>query len=211
MTTLGDMYSEHHRSRQREGFSILEEERGAVFAQHIGQGKTVLDIGCRDGTLTRHFVQGNTIVGVDIDTDLLRKAKKALGIETRSFDLNGDWSDLVGQTFDVVVAGEILEHVYYPEKIIQKARSVLNRRGMFIGSVPNAFSAKNRVRLFLGKKANTPLADPTHINHFSVQELRQILNRYFTKVQILGLGRHEFLARNFPGMCAFDIVFVATV
>ncbi|GMU73917.1 MAG: hypothetical protein AMXMBFR44_1160 [Candidatus Campbellbacteria bacterium] len=209
--TLKTMYEEHHRSRQRDGFSVFEKERGEVLSQTIGSGKQVLDIGCRDGTLTQHFSKHNEVLGVDIDERLLEKARRDLGIKTESFDLNGDWGELGGRRFDVVVAGEILEHLYYPNKVIQRARAALKENGMFIGSVPNAFSIKNRIRLFLGNKRNTPLADPTHINHFSVSELSAMLRLHFSSVQIIGLGKYRKLARWLPGLFAFDLIFIASL
>jgi 2-polyprenyl-3-methyl-5-hydroxy-6-metoxy-1,4-benzoquinol methylase len=132
-----------------------------------------------------------------------------LGIETMSIDLNGDWEQLSGRRFDVVVAGEILEHLYFPKHILAKIASVLEPGGMLIGSVPNAFSLKNRVRYALGRKEDTPLADPTHINHFSVPELQALLKEHFKDVTIIGLGRYTRLARLNPQHFAFDLVFIA--
>jgi hypothetical protein len=81
--------------------------------------------------------------------------------------------------------------------------------GAFIGSVPNAFSLKNRLRYLAGRKKNTPLEDPTHINQFSAAELSRVLGGHFQSVTVTGLGRHERLARLWPNMLAFDLVFIA--
>lgn len=212
MTDTGSIqkiYEEHHQAGSRGGFSILEEERGALFAETIGVGKKILDIGCRDGTLTRHFVKGNTVTGVDVDEVLMEKIRASLDIETLSIDLNGEWEQLNGKRFDVVVAGEILEHLYFPKRILTKIASILEPGGLLIGSVPNAFSLKNRARYALGRKEGTPLADPTHINHFSVPELRALLKERFKDVTIVGLGRYGRLARLSPQHFAFDLVFIA--
>ena len=47
----------------------------------VGTGKDVLDLGCRDGALTRAYIDGNEVVGVDVDREALAEAAK-LGIET---------------------------------------------------------------------------------------------------------------------------------
>lgn len=207
--TIAKMYEKHHTSARPEGFSILEKDRGELFKKYSGQKKAVLDIGCRDGTLTRWFSEGNEVTGVEIDPKSAAKARDLLKIDVIEMDLHGDWGDLTGRHFDTVVAGEVLEHLFYPAVVVEKVKAHLTVEGVFIGSVPNAFSLKNRIRLFFGTKKGTPLQDPTHINHFSAQELRSILSNHFTNVEIFGLGRFRTIARLFPGLFAFDLCFVA--
>ena len=202
-----DIYKYHHSTNRERGFSILKDERGRLLEDLIGEGKAVLDIGCRDGALTKYFVPGNTVLGVDIDDVALAEAAK-LGIETKKVDLNGDWSELSGRKFDVVVAGEVLEHLYYPDQVSKKAAMLLNPGGLFVGSVPNAFSLKNRLRYLMGTKRYTPLSDPTHINHFHADELKKLLQKSFSKVEIMGLGRYGRLSKLSPGLFGFDLFFI---
>ena len=208
MSYLQTLYENHHASRTRGGFSILEDERGTLFASWLGTGKTVLDIGCRDGTLTQHFAEGNTVVGADIDTVLLSRLPK--GIQGVFMDVYGDWTEIKGMQFDAIVAGEILEHLYHPTRIVGKAAAHLAPGGIFIGSVPNAFSLKNRLRYLWGTKRGTPLADPTHINQLHIDDVRLMLAEHFADVQVGGLGRGGWLAKTFPGLFAFDLVFRAS-
>lgn len=202
-----DIYRHHHLTNREPGFSILKAERGTLLKKLIGKNKTVLDIGCRDGALTKYFVEGNKVLGVDIDDVALAETAK-LGIETKKLDLNGDWSELAGRKFDVVVAGEVLEHLYYPDEQLKKISNLLNSNGMLIGSVPNAFSLRNRFRYLKGTKRHTPLSDPTHINHFSSTDLSLILSHNFPSVEILGLGRYHTLAKAWPSFFAFDLFFI---
>jgi 2-polyprenyl-3-methyl-5-hydroxy-6-metoxy-1,4-benzoquinol methylase len=209
--SLKNIYETHHTTRREEGFSIMKGERGELLKSLIGRGKNVLDIGCRDGSLTQFFVEGNEVTGIDIDEQALAKAHKNLGIKVGSVDLNGDWKELSQQKFDVVVAGEVLEHVYYPDEISKKVKAHLTDSGVFIGSVPNAFNLKNRLRYAMGSKKHTPLSDPTHINHFTAKEMKEILQKHFSKVEVRGLGRFERLSRWFPSWCSFDLFFIAEV
>lgn len=206
---LSQIYENHHSKHSRCGFSILEDKRGEIFSTTVGTNKKILDIGCRDGTLTRYFAKNNNVVGIDIDTIALKKAQETLNIKTEVIDLNGNW-DAVAKygPFDAITAGEILEHLYFPETVIKKCVNLLINNGVLLISVPNAFSLINRVRYFLGHKKNTPLEDPTHINHFSATELKTILKKFFVNVEIKGLGRHKKLAALFPSLFAFDLVFV---
>ena len=109
------------------------------------------------------------------------------------------------------MAGEVLEHLYYPEKVVGKIATRLNSGGQLVGSVPNAFSLKNRLRYLVGSKRYTPLSDPTHITQFNESELRAMLNKYFSQVEIRGLGRYQKLAKWSPNLFAFDLFFIATL
>jgi len=204
---LGNIYTRHHENEREKGFSIMKDERSALLKNFIGIGKKVMDIGCRDGVLTKSFVEGNEVLGLDIDNQALSEIKSSLGIEVMNIDLNGEWQELGDRKFDVVVAGEVLEHLYYPEEVITKVKSHLKEGGLFLGSVPNAFSLKNRLRYLLGNKRYTPLSDPTHINHFSYQELKRILKRHFKYVEIIGLGRYHRFSKWFPNAIAFILFF----
>ncbi|MEK9153423.1 MAG: methyltransferase domain-containing protein, partial [Patescibacteria group bacterium] len=169
MSSLGELYSNHNSQERGRGFVIFGQERGCLFTKWLGQGKKILDLGCRDGALTKYYAKGNEILGCDIDQGGLEICRQEMGIETKLVDLNGDWG-LSPESFDAVVAAELLEHLYYPEKVLQKIAAVLKPGGVFVGSVPHAFSLINRLRILLGKKDGTPLADPTHINHFTYGE-----------------------------------------
>jgi 2-polyprenyl-3-methyl-5-hydroxy-6-metoxy-1,4-benzoquinol methylase len=211
MSQIGNIYTEHHANNRPRGFTIMEEGRSKFLKENIGTGKKVLDIGCRNGVLTKHFADGNIVWGVDIDPVALGEAKDLLqskSPENKFFvmDLLGDWHELNNEKFDVIVCGEVLEHLYFPEKVVQKVSSHLKDGGIFLGSVPNAFSLKNRVRLALGKKKGTPLMDPTHINHFSFNELVNLFSKYFKNVEVKGLGRYTNLIKLSPKNFAFDLI-----
>lgn len=205
---LENIYRSHHATRRGQDFVLLGGERGRFIADHVGTGKRILDIGCRDGALTASFAPGNTVLGADIDSEALARAQERLGIQTVQIDLNGVWG-LGTERFDAVVAAEVVEHIYYPEKVFEKVHQVLVPGGVFVGTVPNAFSLANRVRYLLKQKKNTPLMDPTHINHFVVAELSRLLAERFVDVEIEGLGRLGILAKQFPQAFAFDLAFVA--
>lgn len=187
---------------------LLGDERGAFLRDHVGTGKRVLDIGCRDGALTASYKDGNEVLGLDIDSVALARATESLGIETRQTDLNGEWGIVPG-AYDVVVAAEVVEHLYYPDAVFSKVETALVPGGIFLGTVPNAFSLAHRARYLMKQKRNTPLMDPTHINHFLVEELRRLLESRFEEVEIIGLGRLGRLARFFPQAFAYDLAFVA--
>jgi SAM-dependent methyltransferase len=168
---LSERYAEHNRLERGAGFVFAGPERVALFRRYVGgPGRRVLDLGCRDGALTREYTKGNDVVGVDADREALAEAEK-LGIKTRWADLDQPLP-FEDASFDVVVAGELLEHLRDPRRLVAEARRVLRDGGTFVASVPNAYRAKNRLRFLLGRK---PEDDPTHLQMFSPGEVRALL------------------------------------
>ena len=210
MQGIEDIYRHHHSTKRGVDFVVLGEERGAFLKENIGTGKKVLDIGCRDGELTKYFAEGNEVLGVDVDKVALARAEEKLGIKTLHIDLNSSWDEIPKNHFDVVVAAEIIEHLYYPEIVLKKIQEVLKPGGILLGTVPNAFSLKTRIKLFFLSKKNTALQDPTHINHFTVVELQEKLRSVFVEVKIFGFAKRvSKLARVFPQMFAHSLFFTA--
>lgn len=182
-THLEAKYAAHHARGSRYGFSYRVEERGPTLTAWIGHGRRVLDLGCRDGSLTRYYATGNTVVGVDIDRAALTGARERLGIETTWLNMNTEALPFPAGSFDVVVAAEVLEHLVAPEDVVDEARRVLVPGGQFIGSVPNSFHWRARLA-FLGGRS---LEDPTHLHLFSLAKIRDLLVR-FTAVEIEPIG-----------------------
>jgi SAM-dependent methyltransferase len=197
---LNERYGEHHRERRTQEFVFAGQERADLFRGYVGgPGRDVLDLGCRYGALTRAYAAGNHVVGVDVDRDALAEAAK-LGIETRWADVDeplpfGD------ESFDVVVAGELLEHVRHPDRLVGEVRRVLRPGGRFVASVPNAFRLKNRLRFLLGRK---PEDDPTHLHMYSSADVRALLEGFDDQRLHFIAGR---LVRLQERLFANDIVF----
>jgi SAM-dependent methyltransferase len=187
-----EYYRQHHAGGsggpRRYGFLVGEKTRAPWLSKRLGTGKRVLDIGCRDGTLTKLYAGANTVVGVDIDADALALARQNHGFETHHLNLNVERLPFADQSFDVVVAGEVLEHLQFPDVAVADIHRVLRPGGLFVGSVPNAFRLRNRLTFLLGRDFEE---DPTHLHQFSPAKMRQLL-RSFHDVEIDFLeGRYQ--------------------
>lgn len=178
---LESQYRAHHERGNRYGYLFCHGRRGPYLQSWIGKGKKVLDLGCRDGMLTGYFSQGNEVLGVDIDRKALEIAHKTLGIETMWADLNSEWP-FQNESFDAIVACEILEHLYVPELFLERVRAAMRPGAIFIGSVPNAFRMRNRLKFLAGNEFET---DPTHLRIFSHRNLSDRLSGRFSTVQII--------------------------
>ncbi len=197
---LSERYAEHNRLERGAGFVFAGTERIRLFRGYVGgPGRRVLDLGCRDGALTKAYAEGNEIVGVDADREALAEAAK-LGIETHWADLDQPLP-FEDAGFDVVVAGELLEHLRDPRRVVAEVQRVLRAGGTFVGSVPNAYRLKNRLRFLAGRK---PEDDPTHLQMFSADDVRTLLSGFDEPRLHFIAGRLVFLhARLF----ANDVVF----
>ena len=198
---LSERYRDHHRQRGREfvfgGPARAEPLRLAVG----GPGKRVLDLGCRDGALTRTYARGNDVVGVDGDREALAKAA-SLGIETLWADVE-EPLPFEDESFDVVVAAELLEHLREPKRLVDEAARVLRPGGTIAGSVPNAYRLKNRLRVVAGRPAED---NPTHLHLFRPDDVLALLDAFERPRLQYVVGR---FVRLHPRLLANTIVFTA--
>jgi SAM-dependent methyltransferase len=197
-----ERYREHHASERSADFVFGAHERPEWFRRHVGgPGIRVLDLGCRTGALTRAYLEGNDVVGVDVDREALSEAAK-LGIDTRWADLDAPLP-FEAESFDTIVAGEVFEHIRDPGRLIADVLTVLRPRGRLVGSVPNAYRLKSRLRFLAGRE---PEEDPTHLHLFSPRALRALLAGFEEPQLEFVTGR---FVRLHPRLFANTILFTA--
>ena len=63
-------------------------------------------------------------------------------------DINDGNLNFSNETFDVVVASEVLYYIKDRENLIKEIHRVLKNNGIFTGSVINTFSLINKIRFF---------------------------------------------------------------
>ncbi len=100
----------------------------------------VLDVGCATGVLGTYLrrERGARVWGIESDQRMAAIAREVLD-EVREADLNGaSLTSLAGsERFDVVVFGDILEHLIDPWGVLREARALLRPGGRVITSIPN--------------------------------------------------------------------------
>ncbi|MCB0280701.1 MAG: methyltransferase domain-containing protein, partial [Calditrichaeota bacterium] len=155
-----------------------------------------------------HYNESHDILGLDIDTEALQIAEQKTGIKTQHCDLNADWN-IEPASFDAVVACEVIEHLYHPDIVLDRIHTVLKPGGILVGSIPHAFNMQTRLKFLFGSKKLSPLADPTHINHFSASEFRNLLEKNFTDVEMVGVmtSKYQFLQKLLPFFFAHTLLF----
>jgi 2-polyprenyl-3-methyl-5-hydroxy-6-metoxy-1,4-benzoquinol methylase len=171
---LDERFRQHHRASRSPGFVFARPERAEFFRRTVGgPGRRVLDVGCRDGALTRAYLSGNEVVGVDVDRQALADAAE-LGLETVWADAE-ERLPFEDESFDVVVAAELLEHLQEPRRLMGEAWRLLRRGGTVAGSVPNSFRLKNRLRFLAGRP---PEEDPTALQLFRPEDVLALLDGF---------------------------------
>ena len=163
-----------------------------LFDFDIPQKLKILDLGCGQGKIAGTLVKkGHQVLGLDLNKTALKKAKK-VGVKTRFWDIEKKLP-YHGRSFDLILALDLLEHIFNLEELIWNISRLLRKNGIFILSVPNHFQIRNRIKILRGGGiifwAHEKFAKPwnySHIRFLRLVDLRKILetnNLYPTKIQ----------------------------
>ena len=168
------------------------ERRILIVKDWIGTNKKVLDVGCYDGKYAEIFKkQNNEVYGMDASTDAILEAnKKGIIAVVADVESKFPYDD---NTFDIVHAGEIIEHLYDTDTFIRECNRVLKVGGKLIITTPNTVSLPRRILYLLGQgrffeASNTFSSEPHSVGHI----------RFFTKkllkdfVEFNGFKMKEF-------------------
>lgn len=146
----------------------------------VGEDKHVLDVGCWRGDLGRFLrAVGCKVVGVDVDEAAAAKASAILDeVVVADVDETPLTALFAGQAFDVVVFGDVLEHLKNPEAVLKDAVSLLAPDGRIVVSLPNVAHGALRLALLQGRWQTTPegLLDETHLHFYSREGLLDLLD-----------------------------------
>lgn len=157
-------------------------------------GKVVLDIGCFDETAlvkreTRHWLHGRlaakakVVVGVDNSTKIPRE-----GLQTAAnaaiYCGDGVHVDesLAGRNdYDVIVAGEFIEHIENPLEFFREMKARFPGRELLI-STPNGVSFANTLLGLIGREVQ----HHDHLHNFTFKILNTLcLRAGFTRWEII--------------------------
>lgn len=170
----------------------------------VGNGKKVLEIGAGPGSITKHLsgTLGCDVVAVEIDPSALQRLAP-FARKVYPLDLNdSSWSDVLKAEeggFDVVIAADVLEHVYDPWSVLRGMKSLLSDTGSVVLSIPHVGHAAIAGCLFDEDFEYRPwgLLDRTHIRFFGIKNIQHLYNS-----QGLSIEQSEFVVRT-PEMTEF--------
>ena len=168
--------------------------------------RKVLDIGCVDHSCSieqtsdwmhRRLVNiADIVVGIDVlQEDVQRLKEKGFDIrlgDAQSFSL--------GEDFDVVFAGEVIEHLADFSGFFRSVKNHLRPHGVLIITTPNVFSLWHYYNALLG----LPTANPEHVCWFDCQTLRTLVERHGLFVVSLNLVRNATWTEVRSAACNHD-------
>ena len=110
-----------------------------IMIELTGTGKAVLEVGTSTGYMSKVLKErGNTVVGVEVDPEAAAIAKpycdRLLNADIESLLLG---EELEKNFFDVVIVGDVLEHLKWPDRVIEQLKSHLRPGGYLVVSMPN--------------------------------------------------------------------------
>lgn len=174
--------------------------------KYVSNGEhVILDVGCALGINGKYLLDNkyaNQVVGIEFDKKMAHEASKC---NTRVFcgDLNDKTfrASVINEnyTFDYIIFGDILEHLYNPTLVLDGLKSMLHPNGQIIISLPNIAHIELFIQVYI--KGTWPqnergIFDKTHLRWFTRKDV-------FTLAQMANLKvvsyERQFRARDARG------------
>ena len=141
-----------------------------------GRGRRLLDVGAADGLLSRQLTErGWRVTAIEGDPALAQAGARHCG---RMITVNLDREIPVGEgPFDVIVYGDVLEHLVDPLRVLVELDRSLGAGGFVIISVPNVAHLWIRLLLLVGRfdYLDRGILDHSHLRFFTERSLRAML------------------------------------
>lgn len=193
------------------GRDVYENVNPKIAELYDGE-RLVLDIGCGSGALAEWIKRANpgaVVHGIDISPEAGQLAAARLD-QFWCLDLDRDHLPDSETSYDLIILGDVLEHLKRPDLFLAGLRNRLRPGGGVIASVPNVANYSIRLRLLLGefRYAETGILDRSHLRFFTRQSLAELIGQSgFAVVQERVISRFPgFLAALLPGLLAVQFI-----
>jgi len=170
------------------------------FTQNPGN-KTLVEVGSAYGYFVdeAQFVF-KKVIGTEIAREPAEYASKTLGLDVRNLDIL-DWN-FDNQKIDIVCLWDVIEHLYSPNKYLNKISESLDINSLIALTTPDIGSLVAKIR----KENWRQIHPPTHIHYFNKETITHILKiNGFEVIHYGHFGRYRTL-----GMI-FYIIFVLRI
>ncbi len=169
------------------------------FIKGLCAGKKVLHLGCTNYPYTQDAIKNNmllhfqlaesatTLVGFDFDQAGLDILKEAGVDSLYRADLENLDGVQLDDTFDVIIGGEMIEHLSNPGRFLDGIQRFMNPNTQLVLTTVNAYCAFRFLIYGLrGKGGWNEPEHPDHVAYYSYSTLKLLIER-------AGLGVKEFL------------------
>lgn len=146
--------------------------------RHVREGARVLEVGCSRGYFSQKLNEhGCRVWGIEIDPTAAEEAR-AHCVEVITADVdNLEAAPWPGETFDVLLLLDVLEHLKEPERAIRLLGQGLHPSGLMMVSLPNVANWYVRYSLLRGRFEYQPagILDRTHLRFFTRTSAERML------------------------------------
>lgn len=167
--------------------------RFGTFLNLIGNYKDtkVLDIGCGLGDFLYMLKKNGfaNITGMDGSKIAVEYARKITNLPIILMDIEkNEFDTFVNKNqgkYDIVIMGDIIEHIFAPKRILSKVRNLLSKDGKLLISVPNSGWILNGILLTFFPKYlgfSPAFGSWTHCNYYTFFSLKEQLRECGFKV-----------------------------
>ena len=148
-------------------FNVARKQTISNMVNPLGDGLNILDVGGGDGVIGEGLLKmGNSVTTVDLPT-VSTHANRIQGL----LAVAGDAEKLPfsSNSFDVILASEIVEHLWNPRSFFDDVYRVLKVDGNLIMSTPEGIAG---------------LRYDSHKHYFTVEILKQMFGARFTVIDV---------------------------
>jgi len=123
-----------------------DQERIKIVLKLIGRGKKVLDLACYNGYIGEKLIANDNVVyGLDASELAVKSSiKRGLNAKVADVEKGLPFED---HSFDLVFAGEIIEHIIDTDFLLEEIKRVLKPKGELVITTPNVASLDRRLML----------------------------------------------------------------
>lgn len=174
--------------------------------------KKILDIGCASGYIGRTLhEQDNYVVGIDLVRKDIAKAQKVLD-EAYVFDIETDNLKKLGRNYDLIIMVEVMEHLFDPEKAINRFLPLLKPGGQILLSTPNIVHLYIRLKFLLGifEYKEETVINKSHIHFFTHTTFLKMIKNLGLEIikenNVILPETFELISKIWPNMFAHQMV-----
>jgi len=152
---------------------------------------SIVDVGCGAGAYGPGLVNaGHKWLGLEVNDHCLEVLARR-GLPFRKLKGAPPRFPCVDREFDHAICIEVLEHIDEPDIFLKEIARVIRGRALF--SVPNL-----EVLPYFKDWEVAPwhLLEAGHKNFFTRASLRELLNKYFGRVEVFSYGQHPLRTRD---------------
>lgn len=160
----------------------------ARVVRMVGTHKKVLEIGAGPGSITKHLKHANHchITALELDEDAIVKLSPFCDKVYRGNLNDPTWVAPLKEEgrFEVVVAADVLEHLYDPLTVLKQMGSFVDEKGCIVISLPHVGHSAIHACLLDENFAyrDWGLLDRTHIRFFGIKNIQALFEEAGLKI-----------------------------